>query len=238
MRKTIIPMLAGIMILSACGSKGGKTTSDVKLETDDQKLSYSIGYDIAKNLSGQGISLELEALYQGLADGLGGDSVQPKLTKEEMTAAFQNFQKQQMEKMQQQAQQQAGPNEAAGQQYMEQQMASNPNIKKTASGLLYEVIKEGKGKKPTLESVVKVNYTGTLIDGTIFDSTEGKEPAVFPLNGVIPGWQEGLQLMSVGAQYRLIIPSSLAYGNTPPPGTPIQPGSTLIFTVELVNIEK
>jgi FKBP-type peptidyl-prolyl cis-trans isomerase len=155
-----------------------------------------------------------------------------------MKAVFQEFQKQQMEQQQQKMQQMAAPNEAAGQQYMEQQMQANPNLKKTASGLVYEAIKEGSGKKPTIDNVVKVNYTGTTIDGQVFDSTEGKDPAVFPLNGVIPGWTEGLQLMSVGSTYRLIIPAALAYGSNPPPGTPIQPGSTLVFTVELLSIEK
>ena len=112
-------------------------------------------------------------------------------------------------------------------------------MQKTASGMLYEVKVMGKGPKPTATDEVSVNYTGTLIDGTVFDSSYDRgEPATFPLNGVIPGWTEGLQLMPVGSTFRFIIPGDLAYGNTPPPGSPIQPGSVLVFEVELLNINK
>jgi FKBP-type peptidyl-prolyl cis-trans isomerase len=110
---------------------------------------------------------------------------------------------------------------------------------KTASGLMYEVLVMGKGPKPTAENTVSVNYEGTLIDGTIFDSSyERGEPATFPLNGVIRGWTEGLQLMPIGSTFRFIIPADLAYGNNPPPSSSIQPGSTLVFKVELLKIEK
>jgi FKBP-type peptidyl-prolyl cis-trans isomerase len=107
----------------------------------------------------------------------------------------------------------------------------------TESGLMYEVVKLGEGPRPTAESTVKVNYEGTLIDGTKFDSSYDRgEPAQFPLGGVIRGWTEGLQLMPVGSTFRFIIPSDLAYGNNAPPGSPIKPGSTLVFKVELLEI--
>lgn len=116
--------------------------------------------------------------------------------------------------------------------------AKKKNIQVTASGLQYEVLKKGKGQKPTASSTVKVHYTGTNIDGQIFDSSvERKEPISFPLNAVIPGWTEGVQLMNVGAKYRFYIPQELAYG----PGSPtelIPPYSVLIFEVELLDIEK
>jgi FKBP-type peptidyl-prolyl cis-trans isomerase len=99
------------------------------------------------------------------------------------------------------------------------------------------VVKQGKGKTPTVTNVVRVKYTGKLIDGTVFDQT-GEESTTFEVGGVIPGWTEALQMMPEGSVYKLIIPAELAYGNNPPPGTPIQPGSTLVFDVELVKIEK
>lgn len=238
MRYTTLILSAGIMMLASCGSKSADQTSTItKLETDDQKLSYSVGYDIGKTLKAQGFTIEMQYMFKGLTDGW-NDSIVPMLTDEEMKAQFQSFQQKRYEAQMKEMEQVAAPNIAAGQQYMQQQLQSNPNIQKTESGLMYEVIKKGNGKNPTLESVVTVNYKGTLIDGTIFDGTEGKAPATFPLNGVIKGWQEGLQLMPVGSTYRLIIPSDLAYGSTPPPGSPIQPGSTLVFEVELLSIEK
>jgi FKBP-type peptidyl-prolyl cis-trans isomerase len=116
--------------------------------------------------------------------------------------------------------------------------AKKKEIQVTASGLQYEVLKKGRGSKPTASSTVKVHYTGTNIDGQIFDSSvERKEPISFPLNAVIPGWTEGVQLMSVGSKYRFYIPQELAYG----PGSPtelIPPYSVLIFEVELLDIEK
>lgn len=107
----------------------------------------------------------------------------------------------------------------------------------TESGLQYEVITQGTGAKPTAESTVKVHYHGTLIDGTVFDSSVDRgQPVEFPLNGVIPGWTEGVQLMPVGSKYKLYIPSELGYGANVPPGGPIGPNSVLIFEVELIDI--
>jgi FKBP-type peptidyl-prolyl cis-trans isomerase len=109
-------------------------------------------------------------------------------------------------------------------------------VKSTADGLQYEVLTEGKGPKPKASDTVKVNYVGTKVDGTKFDSSYDRgEPATFPLNGVIKGWSEGLQLMPVGSKYRFVIPSELAYGENAPPS--IGPNATLIFEVELLDIE-
>ncbi|MEX0894265.1 MAG: FKBP-type peptidyl-prolyl cis-trans isomerase [Balneolaceae bacterium] len=111
------------------------------------------------------------------------------------------------------------------------------DVSKTPSGLQYRVIREGEGQRPKPESTVRVHYTGTLIDGTVFDSSHNRgEPADFKVNRVIPGWTEGLQLMKEGSVYEFFIPAGLAYGNNPPTGSPIQPGMTLIFEVELLNI--
>ena len=124
-----------------------------------------------------------------------------------------------------------------GREFLEQN-AKNDSVKQTASGLQYMVLKEGTGAKPGPTDNVTVHYTGRLLDGTVFDSSvERGEPATFPLNGVIAGWTEGLQLMSEGAKYRLFIPSELAYGEKGA-GEQILPNSTLIFDVELIKVEK
>jgi FKBP-type peptidyl-prolyl cis-trans isomerase len=117
--------------------------------------------------------------------------------------------------------------------------ANKPGVKTTASGLQYEVISEGTGARPAITDVVKVDYTGTLLDGTIFDSSVKRgEPATFPLNGVIPGWSEGLQLMTVGSKYKFYIPGKLAYGVQGQQQAGIGPNETLVFEVELLGIEK
>ena len=133
--------------------------------------------------------------------------------------------------------QQIKDNKTVGREFMEQN-AKNDSVIQTASGLQYMVLKEGTGAKPAAEDTVTVHYTGKLLDGTVFDSSvERGEPATFSLNSVIPGWTEGLQLMSEGSQYRLFIPSELAYGSKGA-GDKILPNSTLIFDVELIKVTK
>ena len=125
-----------------------------------------------------------------------------------------------------------------GTKFLEQNKKKS-GVKVTSSGLQYEVVKQGTGKKPTASNTVKVHYTGTLIDGTKFDSSVDRgTPAEFRLDQVIAGWTEGLQLMAVGSKFKFYIPSELAYGDNPREGGPIQPGSTLIFDVELLDIKK
>ena len=133
--------------------------------------------------------------------------------------------------------QQIKDNKTMGREFLEEN-AKNDSVVQTASGLQYMVLKEGTGAKPGPTDEVTVHYTGKLINGTVFDSSvERGEPATFPLNKVIPGWTEGLQLMSEGAKYRLFIPSELAYGEKGA-GQQILPNSTLIFDVELIKVEK
>lgn len=230
---TVLALAASLML--ACGSKkDGK--GDYKLESFEQKLSYAVGYDVTRSLKKMDIQLDGELMYKGIMDALGDSSSKPMMTNEEMELVFQELQKRNMQNMQQQQADLAAPNRAKGQEYAAQQMAQNPDMKKTNTGLVYQVIKEGSGKKPSQESLVDVYYTGMLIDGTIFDKTTDK-PATFKVNEVIPGWTEGLMLMNEGAKYKLIIPAELAYGNNPPPGTPIQPGHTLVFEVELLKVK-
>ncbi len=223
------------LILVSCGKKGGKNNT-TKLETFEQKISYAVGYDVTRSLKQMDVKLDKDIMYQGIIDALNDSSTKPMMSNEEMELVFQELKQRNMKAMQQQMSDMAGPNRSKGQEYASKAMAENPAMKKTPSGLIYLEVKPGKGAKPGPESTVDVKYTGMLIDGTIFDQTK-ETPATFKVNQVIPGWTEGLQLMSEGAVYKLIIPAELAYGNNPPPQSPIQPGSTLVFEVELLKIK-
>ena len=193
------------------------------------KLSYALGLSMGGNFIGSGIK-KLD--INDFADGLRAifEGAEQKMTFDEakqiVTDFFTNLEKEGAEQ-----------NERLGREYLEKNKDVE-GVKVTESGLQYQVVKEGDGLQPGPDDVVTVHYTGKLIDGTVFDSSvERGEPATFPLNQVIPGWTEGLQLMSEGAKYRLFIPSELAYGSKGA-GDKILPNSTLIFDVELIKVEK
>ncbi len=156
-------------VMASCGKKAG--TGDYKLETFEQKLSYSVGYDVTRSLKKMDVKLDKDLMYKGIIDALSDSSSKPLLTNEEMELVFQELQKRNMQTMQQQQSDQAAPNRSKGQEFAAQQMAQDPSMKKTPSGLIYKVVKEGSGKKPTVTNVVRVKYTGKLIDGTVFDQT-------------------------------------------------------------------
>jgi FKBP-type peptidyl-prolyl cis-trans isomerase len=234
MKKLLVFGIAALSLVS-CGKNAGK--GDYKVDTFEQRLSYSVGYDVTRSLTKMDVKLDKDLMYKGIMDALSDSSTKPLMTNEEMELVFQELQKRNMQNVQQQQSDMAAPNRAKGQEYAAQQMAENPDMKKTPSGLIYQVVKQGTGKKPGISNVVRVKYTGKLIDGTVFDQT-GDETTTFEVGGVIPGWTEALQMMPEGSIYKLIIPAELAYGTNPPPGTPIQPGSTLVFDVELIKIEK
>lgn len=199
------------------------------------RASYIIGLNLGQSLKAQDVPANPELIIQGLRDGLGGAN--PLLTPEEIQAAMQEFQQQLM--TQQQAKRQAAgeKNMKESQAYLDQNKAK-PGVKVTASGLQYEVVKEGSGESPKATDKVTVHYRGTLPDGTVFDSSyDRNEPATFPVNGVIPGWVEALQLMKPGAKYRLVIPPALAYAERGAGGE-IGPNQVLIFDVELLSIDK
>ncbi len=206
-----------------------------ELTTPEQKAGYAIGVNIGSNLVGQGLAADLDiaAIVAGLQESVAGGAL--KMTDEEMNAAMQAFSTLQQEKMNAQLEAQA----QAGRDFLAQN-GTKQGITTTASGLQYQVVTEAadaSAPMPKATDTVSVHYTGTLIDGTVFDSSvERNEPATFPLNGVIPGWTEGLQLMKVGSKYRFFIPSALAYGEAGAPPV-IPPNSTLIFDVELLSIQ-
>lgn len=205
------------------------------LESEQQKYSYMLGMEVGRSLQRTGLEIDVETFSRALQTILDGG--EPQLSAEEASL----LQGQLMQKMQQQAASQAsaagGENKEKGEAYLAEN-AGKDGVQTTDSGLQYEVLEDSDGDKPTAADQVTVHYRGTLLDGTEFDSSYSRgEPATFPLNGVIPGWTEGLQLMPVGSKYRFVIPSQLAYGERGAGGQ-IGPHSTLIFEVELLEIKK
>ncbi|MBQ6070446.1 MAG: FKBP-type peptidyl-prolyl cis-trans isomerase [Bacteroidales bacterium] len=206
--------------------------------TKDQKTSYAIGVNFGSQVKNDEVPLEMDAFMKGVRDGMAGEN---QFTDQQMQEIFMQFQMDMQAKQQaKQAQQasQAVEEKAKGQKFLEENK-KDPNVKVTASGLQYKVVTEGKGEKPSATSKVTVKYTGKLIDGTVFDSTDKNnngEPISFGLNQVIRGWTEGLQLMSPGSKYIFYIPSDLAYGDQGA-GNLIPGGATLIFEIELISFE-
>ena len=192
------------------------------------KLSYALGLSMAQNFKGSGIQgINADDFAEALRDVY--QDREKKMSYDEAKKVVQEF----FTELEANA---GAMNEKLGKEYLENN-AKKEGVKVTESGLQYLVLKEGDGKKPGPNDVVTVHYTGRLIDGTVFDSSvERGEPATFAVGQVIPGWVEGLQLMSEGSAWRLFIPSNLAYGKH---GTgPIQPNSTLIFDVQLIKVNK
>ncbi|MFY7999347.1 MAG: FKBP-type peptidyl-prolyl cis-trans isomerase [Candidatus Kapaibacteriota bacterium] len=208
-----------------------------KLKTKQDSASYSIGVDIGRNMKKQEIELDLNVLLAGMKDAMAaGGKIQ--LTDEQMQAVLQSFQAELMQKMQAKRAKESEEAIAQGKKFLEEN-AKKGDVKTTASGLQYKVIKANAGgKTPVDTSTVRVHYKGTLINGTEFDSSYKRgQPTEFPVNGVIKGWTEALKLMKTGEKYQLFIPADLAYGAQGAP--PSIPGnSTLIFEVELLEIVK
>ncbi|MGY2134842.1 FKBP-type peptidyl-prolyl cis-trans isomerase [Hymenobacter sp. HD11105] len=214
----------------------------MNLESLKEQISYIIGRDLARNFAQQGLDLDIDVLAGSLKEGLGG---QPsRLTQDQMRNAMEQLQQQ----MQDQDDQEGDgngtvndPNAMNNKQAGEDFLAENknkPGVTTLPSGLQYEVLTEGSGPKPSLTSNVTTHYHGTLTNGTVFDSSYQRgQPASFPVNGVIAGWTEALQLMPEGSKWRLYIPSDLAYGKRGA-GRDIGPDSALIFDVELLKVNK
>ena len=233
MKRTSIILIAAIasMAMVSCNNESAK----VELKNFDDSLSYAIGMRLHDIYISDGLSKETDSLLVKAAfnDMVGGTAILTEEQEEQVIMQF--FTKKQEEQQMEQAKQ-FEETKNAGEKFLAEN-AKRPEVKTTESGLQYEVITEGKGNKPAATDVVKVHYKGTLIDGTVFDSSYDRgEPAEFPLNGVIKGWTEGLQLMSVGSKYKLYIPYQLGYGERGAGGT-IQPYSALIFDVELLEIK-
>ncbi len=201
-----------------------------EIKTDEQIGSYIMGQQIGNEIKSQGIDIDLDIFTMSIKDVLAGNP--SKVDQKKAQEAIGRLR----EKMQKKMTKESGDNKEKGKKFLDDNK-KKPNVKTTASGLQYEVISEGKGAKPKETDTVKVHYKGTLTNGTEFDSSyKRNQPAEFPLNQVIKGWTEGLQLMTVGSKYKLYIPSDLGYGDRGMPNIPA--GSTLVFEVELLEIVK
>jgi len=211
--------------LNACNKSKGK---EVKLNTDEQKLSYAIGQQIGHQMKLQSLDIDVDVLAASIQDALDGKKSQ--MTPQEMQQTMMSMQAKMMAKRSAKGKE----DEAAGQKFLAANKKKK-NVKVTKSGLQYEILKAGKGKSPKGNDRVRVQYKGTLIDGTEFDSSyKRNKPAEFPVNGVIKGWTEALKMMKEGAKWKLYVPSELAYGRQGRPGIP--PNSVLIFEIELLKV--
>ncbi len=206
-----------------------------ELNSEKEKLGYVLGMDIGQSIKRMDIDMDRKALVQAINDVLDGKKT--ALTEQQANEIKMAFTKKKQEEAVAKAKEQAESNQKKGQEFLDKNKARD-GVKVTASGLQYEVLTEGKGDKPKSTDKVKVHYKGTLLDGSVFDSSyDRNEPASFPLNGVIPGWTEGLQLMPVGSKFKFYIPASLAYGDRGA-GNAIGPNEVLVFEVELLEILK
>jgi FKBP-type peptidyl-prolyl cis-trans isomerase FklB len=218
--------------LAGCQSSGGK---DVKLETQKDKVSYSIGLAIGKNLARDSVAVAPDPFIRGVLDAY-ADSSHRLMNDEEIQkvmAAFQDsLRTRQMETSRAAGEKQKREGEA-----FLAENARKPGVLTLPSGLQYKVITEGKGKRPSASSTVTTQYRGRLLDGTEFDSSyKHGQPAEFPVSGVIKGWTEALQMMTEGSKWELCVPSHLAYGESGAGGV-IPPNATLIFEIELLSVK-
>jgi FKBP-type peptidyl-prolyl cis-trans isomerase FklB len=232
--KQIIGLSAVIILaigISSCNNTKNVTKEDLKTQTE--KLSYSIGLDLGKNFKQQAIEVNPDILIKGLNDGINAST--PLLTDTEIKETMKALQEDMMKKHAEKGKAEGEKNKKAGEEFLAAKKKEK-GVVALPSGLMYKVIKEGKGKTPKLTDQVTTNYRGTLIDGKEFDSSyKRNQPATFPVNGVIKGWTEALQLMKEGSKWELYIPSELAYGEQGSPPN-IGPGSTLIFEIELLKV--
>lgn len=206
----------------------GIAADPVELKTDPEKNGYSLGYDIGRSLKRKLVEVDAGAAGRGLQDALGG--AEPALPEQEIQQRFDGLRQESARKIPEK-------NLKDGEAFLARNKGAK-GVKTTASGLQYKIITAGKGKRPGADDTVTVNYRGTLIDGTEFDSSYKRgQPATFPVKGVIPGWTEALQLMKEGSKWMLYVPSNLAYAERGA-GPMIGPNSALVFEVELLSINK
>ena len=206
------------------------------LPTEKDQASYMIGMAMAKQLEPAKDDVDVDVIAKAIKASLAGQKL--LLTDQQAAEIAQSFGQKMQAKQMAKMEEDAKKNIAAGDAFLAKN-AKAPGVQTTASGLQYQVLTQGTGAKPQPTDMVRVNYKGMLLDGKTFDSSYDRgEPATFPLNQVVPGWQEGIALMPVGSKYKFWIPSKLGYGDKGTPGGPIPPNATLVFEVELLDIAK
>ncbi|TYT23712.1 FKBP-type peptidyl-prolyl cis-trans isomerase [Luteimonas viscosa] len=211
----------------AVAAKGG-------LKTEKEQVSYVIGMQIGDSLKAAKDEVDLDTVFKAVRSTI--DGKEPVLTQEEAMQVMQDFSMRMQARQMAEIQESGKKNAAEGEKFLAEN-AGKPDVQTTASGLQYQVLSEGSGTKPKAGDTVRVHYKGTLLDGETFDDSYARgEPVEFALAQVVPGWQEGLQLMPVGSKYKLWIPGKLGYGEQGTPGGPIGPNATLVFEVELLDI--
>lgn len=217
--------------MMCCLSFASAEESPMGLDTDQKKISYAIGLSTAQSIARQGVQIDVSAFTLGVRDALDGNK--PRLSQEEFQAALTNATSSVNDKLKERAK----SNLEAGQAYMKKNKGKKGVIE-LSNGIQYQELRKGTGAHPKVDDTVVVHYEGKLVDGTVFDSSKARgEPATFQVNGVIPGWQEVLPLMSTGARWEVVIPPKLAYG-VRGAGAGIGPNETLVFEIELLEIKK
>ncbi len=222
--KLILSILFTISLSTGCA-----TTT--KPETLEDKVSYLIGFNQVEQLKKEGLELNIPSYFNGALQAR--DGTESKFSPQESQAIFNEFNSMTKARIQEESNKHSSDNKTKSDAFLAENNSAQ-GVMTTESGLQYKVLTQGTGPKPTAESTVQVNYEGKLIDGTVFDSSfERGTPVEFPLNGVIKGWTEGLQLMAEGSSFEFYIPSELAYGSSGPPS--IGPNQALIFKVKLIQ---
>ena len=241
MKKYALPLaLAAVVTLQACNQQAGDSAAPApsapavaQLDTTEQRLSYGIAYTLGQRMKADEVPMDVDAFAAGLRDALTG--AEPRLTEEEIGAEMQAYQEQAAAEQQAAQAALAEANEAAAVAFLAEN-ATREGVVVTDSGLQYEIIEAGDGPIPGPDDTVEVHYSGTLIDGTEFDSSYTRgETVTFGVGQVIPGWTEALQLMPVGSKWKLVIPPELGYG-AGGAGQVIGPNAALVFDVELISI--
>jgi FKBP-type peptidyl-prolyl cis-trans isomerase FklB len=227
--KFLLPVLAGLGLLSGVCLAGEK----LELESPKEKESYSLGYQFGENLEKQGVAIDLDVYTSGIRDALGGK--EPQMGKEEIRATLTNLRQRLMAEQQKALQEKAEKNLAEGKAFLAEN-GKKEGVKTLPSRLQFRILKEGSGRYPKAGDMVSVNYRGSFIDGKEFDSSYKKgKAAEIQVDGVIPGWTEALKMMKEGSKWQLFVPSELGYGQRGQGLIP--PNSALIFEIELISVK-